>query len=138
VARSFAFKSILLGSLIVFVQSASAFACKCPPKTLAENISRADSIFLGQVSEVTEAKPWNDFVRFQVSFQVSRTWKGKQSATLTVIDGPACHTRFKKGGSYLVFAHAVGNELTTNACAGTRSSTQSPELVKQVEASLGK
>ena len=64
-----------------------------------------------------------------VTFQVTKRWKGAELATETVrtrLTGEACGYPFKIGGAYLVFvAPGPAENLETGICSGTREFSES-------------
>ncbi|MDQ3100858.1 MAG: hypothetical protein M3R08_05690 [Bacteroidota bacterium] len=105
--------------------------CDCPAMRVTDHWCRASVIFLGKVTAVdttyaqTEIGKWNRDVieRISAGFIVEHTFKGSTNAMMninTAMDDRHCGFSFRKGETFLVFAHEENNELVTDRCSGTR------------------
>jgi hypothetical protein len=106
----------------------AVLACSCAQPETARAFEQSSSAFAGTVTEMNE--PFWDWIGLSssgshdVTFQVTKRWKGAESATETVrtrLTGEACGYPFEIGGAYLVFvAHGPTEDLQTGICSGTR------------------
>jgi hypothetical protein len=106
----------------------AALACSCAQPAAEQAFAQSSAVFAGTVTEVEE--PFWDRIGLSssgshdVTFQVTKRWKGAESATETVrtrLTGEACGYPFEIGGAYLVFvASAPTEDLETGICSGTR------------------
>lgn len=80
---------------------AEVLACSClPPPEASEAMSRADAVFLGQVSSVRSS----DY-GIEAVFAVAESWKGIHSETVQVrTSGATCGHSFEVGQWYLLYA----------------------------------
>jgi hypothetical protein len=111
----------------------AALACSCAQPETAQAFEQSSAVFAGTVTEVN--KPFWDRIGLSnsgshdVTFQVTKRWKGAESATETVrtrLTGEACGYPFKIGGAYLVFvAPGPIEDLETGICSGTRELSES-------------
>lgn len=125
---------MLLAIVFIFVISSfSAFACSCiMPGTVAEEVERADAVFLGTVDAVG-ANAYGKYVYnlaieyvyepLIVTFVVQEYWKGVFSEPLVIQTGQGdgdCGYPFEEGKEYLVYAYADENDdLHANICSRT-------------------
>lgn len=106
----------------------AALACSCAQPNAEQAFAQSSVVFAGTVAEVNEPF-WDriglsDTGSHDVTFQVTKRWKGAESATETVrtrLTGEACGYPFKIGGAYLVYvAPGPAEDLETGICSGTR------------------
>jgi hypothetical protein len=97
------------------------------------SIFEVDVIFLGDITAIRNrtdgALPY-----YVVTFSVKDRWKGGISDSVSVRTNAgeiACGYRFKKGNSYLVFAHwdDQRQQLTTSFCDLTRSEAKAKDAI---------
>lgn len=137
-----------LGPILVlaFVYSPLvAKACSCAPYpddlekavTMAyaqgNGIFEADVIFLGDITAIRNRAD-GALPHDVVTFSVQDRWKGAISDSVSVRTNAgeiACGYRFKKGNSYLVFAHwdEERQQLTTSFCDLTRSEANAKDAI---------
>lgn len=133
---------MLLAIVFIFVISSfSAFACSCiMPGTVAEEVERADAVFLGTVDAVGANAygkyvynlaieyVYNPAIEYVyepviVTFAVQEYWKGVFSEPLVIQTGQGdgdCGYPFEEGKEYLVYAYADENDdLHANICSRT-------------------
>lgn len=118
--------------LCLFLAAALAFgteaglACTCAPsKGPAEELERADAVFSGKVIEVRRHGQGSAiFARVEAVLRVERVWKGAGGPAVSVFTGShsaACGYGFKRGRTYLVYAHKdAEGRLSTGICGRTR------------------
>jgi hypothetical protein len=101
-----------------------ANACSCiAPGTDEEETRRADVVFVGTVTSITDAKPGQPNTVAQVA--VESAIKGTQRNTTLAIETPAasalCGFQFERGKRFKVFAYknATG-ALGTRVCTASR------------------
>lgn len=117
----------------------AAFPCSCMafPNDLEEAMAmayaNADVVFLGDVTATR-----NTFLGIlrqrEVTFSVRDRWKGPKPDTLfirTNIGEIACGYDFRKGNSYLVFAHwdPQRKHLTTSFCDLNRTEAEAGDAI---------
>lgn len=81
----------------------SAFACTCARPESERHYEISDVVFLGRVTGV-DAQPHD--VAEHVTFNISKSWKGVDTRTVTIRtgDGTGCgFYRFEQGIEYLVY-----------------------------------
>ncbi len=95
------------------------------PGTVAEEVERADAVFVGKVVAmdiptgliISSADP------VRVTFSVSSVWKGSDDKTLIVItkrDSASCGYPFEEDKEYLVYAYIDEQaDLHANLCSRT-------------------
>ncbi len=94
------------------------------PGTIAEEVERADAVFLGTVIAVdhSDYKAYV-FPDVEVTFTVQEYWKGVFSEPLVLHTGQGggdCGFTFEEGKSYLIYAYADDNDdLHANICSRT-------------------
>ena len=130
-------RSLLTAVVAIMVSGAAiAAACSCipspPPKKALE---QASAVFAGKVTKI---EPAGDAEK-AVTIEIVKTWKGDHGKSVTLYtanDGAACGYAFKKGESYLVYAHLVkrGEEkqLETNICTRTARLADAKEDLKEL------
>lgn len=118
------------GLLLVLLYLASGqysaepcYACSCVKQPLPQLTERAGHIFAGKVTEIRyrkDPRKNNAFDTVQVSFEVSRVWKGEAQADIKVYTNvagqAACGYDFKYQEEYLVF---TGADHEVSLCTGT-------------------
>ncbi len=112
----------LLTSIVLLFFYDAAYACRCPPRKLSADISRAAAVFSGKVTKITFNELPAERGRYTVTFEVEKVWKGETNKKITLITrASSCDVRFHEGESYLVFASMLKDEseLTTDKCSGT-------------------
>lgn len=120
---------ISLAFLLGIVASANtiqpAFACSCSTR-IPEKYYQSEVIFVGQILERGAADN-----EMYVTFNVSRSWKGVDTRTVTVrIDSPGCSPPFMAGLEYIVYAYSNDFGSRVKACSGTVS-TENVEYVSR-------
>jgi hypothetical protein len=118
----------LLAAVAVPAKPDAALACSCAQPTVEQAFARSSAVFAGMVTDVEE--PFWDWIGLStsgghdVTFQVTKRWKGADADTLTVrtrLTGEACGYPFEIGGAYLVYvAPGPAEDLQTGICSGTR------------------
>lgn len=116
----------------------AALACSCAQPDAKQAFAQSTAVFAGTVTEVDE--PFWDRIGLSnsgshdVTFQVTKRWKGVESATETVrtrLTGEACGYPFEIGEAYLVFvAPGPAEDLETGICSGTRDLAGTEEDVR--------
>ena len=124
----------------------TAQACSCRdviyPKLSQKKLARlvvkialreSDTVFSGQVIQITPKTVSNWEKEAQVRFKVAESWKGKvgEEATVTTSVGCCgCGYSFKVGERYLVYAYRADDGLVTDACTRTATSAQAKRDLK--------
>ncbi len=139
--------SLLASAILTLTFSSSpVLGCKCvspPPEVKTARdlaqwyANRSDAIFEGSVEQielkwpVLEAKVGDlisadieqDPPAMQVSFDISRSYRGPRQQNIRIrtgLGGGDCGFRFEVGERYLVYAYAdESGQLSTNICTGT-------------------
>ncbi|WCO65806.1 hypothetical protein PO878_14985 [Iamia majanohamensis] len=128
-ARALAALIVLAGALVALAAGAGpAGACSCAASTTAEDLARADVVFVGTVEGSQRVDvPQELFVVTEVAeattFRVQRVFAGDAAPRLTVLhelDSAGCGITFR-GARHLVFATRTPDGLITSLCTGTRS-----------------
>lgn len=102
------------------------FACFCvPERSPTDELAGATAVFSGVVTSVNPSStPVAQGVEsVNVTFQVSRVWKGPLRTTLAVSTarhGIDCGYEFEPGVEYLVYAIGTENNLTVWFCSRTQ------------------
>ncbi|MFQ5731150.1 MAG: hypothetical protein ACE5KM_04245 [Planctomycetaceae bacterium] len=115
----------LFAFLAVAVNASPTWSCSCiappPPKTA---LAKSAAVFLAKVVDIERGKR-----QYEVTFEISRTWKGTRGKNVTVhtaLSGAACGYGFKKGKSYLVYCYQAKKDgkpigpMRTNICTRTK------------------
>lgn len=102
-------------ALVAPARPADACSCGEPPPP-CEAFQNAPVVFIGKVTEVTEASGSQE-----ATFAVSEKLKGGPSDTEIIEGGGMCGTVFQKGKTYIVYAGAGGGRLSASLCG--RSAT---------------
>lgn len=112
-----------------------SFACVCVPSgPPAQELPRATAVFAGKVIKIepSSASVWRGVDSVNVTFQVSKVWKGPLRRTLTVLTarwGIDCGYEFQSGQEYLVYSLGTEDQLVVWLCSRTRPlSTASEDL----------
>ena len=137
-----------LGPVLVIIflcppQVAEACSCAPYPDNLEKAVTMAyaqgngifevDVIFLGDVTAMRE-RTNGALPHYEVTFSVRDRWKGSIPDIVSVQTNAgeiACGYKFKKGNSYLVFAHwdEQRQQLVTFFCDLTRSEARAKDAV---------
>jgi len=103
-----------------------AFACSCvAPWPPTEALAGATAVFVGKVSnlDVSTGLLTSSADPVEVTFQVSKVWKGPVHSTLlatTARSGASCGYGFERGQEYLVYARGTETELEVSLCSRTQ------------------
>ena len=103
-----------------------AFACSCvAPWPPTEALAGATAVFVGKVSnlDVSTGLLTSTADPVEVTFQVSKVWKGPVHSTLlatTARSGASCGYGFERGQEYLVYARGTETELEVSLCSRTQ------------------
>lgn len=122
---------ILAGLLLV--SPTRLFACFCVPESSpTDELAGSTAVFSGTVTNIepSSAPVWQDVETVNVTFQVSRVWKGPLRTTLTVStarQGIDCGYEFEPGVEYLVYALGTQDNLTVWFCSRTQPLTTAQE-----------
>lgn len=114
----------LLGALAVAPCETGFCSCAGRPD-VSSALQSADAVFTGRVVSVRNTHPWwrrESDPRRRVTLRVDRAWKGVDSRTVVMITRmiSTCEFRFRRGESYLVFAHGTGDgSLGAGICGRT-------------------
>ncbi|HEX2079742.1 MAG TPA: hypothetical protein VHG08_18650 [Longimicrobium sp.] len=117
----------LLGALWTAPPCETGFCMCAVREDVATELAEAHAVFTGRVVAVGDTVVGDGHfpgprVR-QVTLRVDRAWKGVDSSTVVVVTGMSdgsCGFRFRRGASYLVFAHAADDgSLVTGLCDRT-------------------
>jgi hypothetical protein len=108
---------LVVRALLLFI------ACTCiAPGTDDEETRRADVVFVGTVTNITEPKPGQPNTAAMLA--VETAIKGTQLNTTLTVDSPAasnlCGFHFERGKRYKVFAYKDHGVLTTHVCTASR------------------
>ncbi|MFM9844769.1 MAG: hypothetical protein ACKVOI_17550 [Dongiaceae bacterium] len=131
----------LLAAIAVPAMPDPALACSCAQPTVEQAFARSSAVIAGTVTEVEEPFwVWiglSDSGGHDVTFRVTKRWKGVDAATLTVrtrLTGEACGYPFEVGGAYLVYvAPGPAENLETGICSGTRNLAGADEDVRVLD-----
>ena len=141
-ARVVAVACILAVGTIVLPEG--AFACSCaaypedPAQAISIAFSRADVVFLGEVSD-KRTKRFRYPPMHEVTFDVLTVWKGLSSRNPAVVrtatSSISCGYDFRKPGRYLVFGYwdAKREILTTNMCELTRRESEAQRFIQELD-----
>jgi hypothetical protein len=127
--KSIALTIILLAISIANPDSILACSCQCiEPRTVLQKLAKSDAVFLGKIVNVVDTSNIVDFYnnksQIDVTFQVSKTWKGSNYRVLTVHNNyTACCGDYRFGRSdinheYLIYAVNSNNGLSVGSCGG--------------------
>lgn len=133
----------LLAGLLLLAAPAPALACSCVGWTVQESADQADVVISGTVVKSDRegrqpGRPNRD--RLTLTVGVDRVYKGTITRDRVEVTAPSDPTTCGLGvvpqdERYFVFARAVGSDLSTNRCTGTREASSS--FGKQVRSALG-
>jgi hypothetical protein len=105
------------------VNPACVFACSClPPGPPADALASATSVFSGRVAALSGAVDAGGSDPVQVTFAISKVWKGTDQPTIEVLtpaSSASCGFEFVQGEEYLVYASESEGQLQTNLCSRT-------------------
>lgn len=128
----------LLASFVAMVLAgaAAAEACSCaPPPRPKKALEQAAAVISGKVTKVEDAGEGEKVV----AIEIAASWKGGEEKEITLYtanNSAACGYDFKKGTSYLVYAHMVKRGevkvLGTNICTRTALLTEAKEDLKEL------
>jgi hypothetical protein len=135
-----------LGPILVLIllcspQAAKACSCAAYPDDIEKAVTmayaQADVIFLGDVT-AKRSRFLGILRQREVTFRVRDRWKGSITDTTLVrtnIGEAACGFNFKKGNSYLVFAHWVRQKqhLMTSFCDLTRTEAKAKGAISELD-----
>lgn len=131
-----------LASALAALAPVPAGACSCAQPTPEQAFERSTAVFTGRVIDID--KPllaWLGLSRsgsYDVTFTVSRRWKGAELDSITVrtrLAGEACGYPFETGEDYLVFvASGPVDGLETGMCSGTRDLAGAEEELRALDA----
>jgi hypothetical protein len=123
--------------LAIAVATSPAWSCKCalppPPK---QALAQSAAVFQAKVVKIEKGAR-----QFEVTFEITRTWKGTQGKSVTVVtasSGAACGCGFKAGTSYLVYCHQSRKDgkptgpLRASLCSRTRLLASAQEDLKEL------
>ena len=115
--------TLALIALVITVYPTCVFACSClPPGPPAAALADATAVFAGRVTAVAVPADRSGTSPLQVTFAVSRSWKGADRPTISVTtpsSSASCGVDFVDGQEYLVYARASEGVLQTNLCSRT-------------------
>ncbi len=101
-----------------------AYACSClPPGTPQEELGRSDAVFAGKVVALSGRVDAGAAESVDVTFEVSRVWKGAESRTVllkTPGSSASCGFNFEQGQEYVVYASQQEGNLTAGLCSRTQ------------------
>jgi hypothetical protein len=132
------------GILFLLLNCAVGLACTCaPPKPVAQALEDASAVFSGKVLKIKRVKRGEqaELADVEVVFAINRSWKGAKQRTLSVFtssQSAACGYGFKKGRTYLVYAHGNSEQkLSTSICSRTKRFSEAGEDLKELGAAKG-
>jgi hypothetical protein len=125
-----------LAVVIPLLVAAAAYACSCaPPPSPKKSLEKAAAVFSGKVLKIEKDGEFE----LAVTFAVDQVWKGKEAKELVVRTGTndgICGYKFKKGASYLIYAHESTRDemkyLVTNICTRTAALADAQEDLKEL------
>ncbi len=128
---------LILTALLYSVIPPPSYACSCAPLPAAlDFLEESTAVFSGRVLNVDGIPLQNDpdgiDIPVNVTFQVSKVWKGPTSGTLVVetsLEGASCGLGriFRIDEEYLVYAFGEESELRTNLCTRTTEISNAQE-----------
>jgi len=128
---------LILTALLFSVIPPPSYACSCarlPPAL--DFLEESSAVFSGRVLNVEGIPLQNDpdgiDIPVEVTFQVSKVWKGPSDGTLVVetsLEGASCGLgrTFRINEEYLVYAFGEEGELRTNLCTRTTEISNAQE-----------
>ena len=127
----------IVGFLAVVFVGAPTWSCSCiappPPK---QALKKSAAVFAAKVTDIER-----DARRYEVTFKITRTWKGTKGKDVTVVtalNSAACGYNFKKGKSYLVYCYQPKKDgkpfgpLSTNICTRTKPMERAKADLKEL------
>lgn len=135
-----------LVALTTVVNPSCAHACSCLGISTRTAADRADAVFLGTVTEVTQSKVGGERAAI-LRFDVSAVYKGTVYADQVIVtpaDSAACGLTPELGTSWVIFAngaiHGDGKaaklRLSTTLCHGNLSTAKPPVSLGRAGAPL--
>lgn len=122
---------IVAAMLLLFAVN-TALACSCVPpdrnKSVKQLVTEAKAssvaVFVGKVVDIrySDEKMGDQPVRMFAKFEVAGQWKGSVPQIVEVSTANICcicGVSFKKGETYIVYAHGTAAELSANSCSRT-------------------
>ena len=106
---------VVLGLVALLPDCASACSCVPPPPPERE-LDRSSAVFSGEVIDIEKGPQVSN-----VTFRVSKVWKGPERETLevsTAREGTSCDYHFSEGQEYLVYAW--GRKMEVGSCGRTK------------------
>ena len=96
-------------SAVLLVLPGTVLACDCVAPSVSISLSNSDAVFTGRVTKrIRLHSAQGTRPLYAVHFAVAETWKGPQTADVTIYDasprGDCEGFGFKQGNEYLVFA----------------------------------
>jgi hypothetical protein len=127
-------------SLILF-GAAEAFACSCANPSVREKFRAANSVFIGQVTELNAFGPTNDFplAEYLVKFKVEKRWKGSKKPEISAIAnfdrrGWCGDLNLTVGERYLIYAdHERGQLLIQTDCGPNMNLKDAGDEMKRLD-----
>ena len=118
--------------------SSEALACRCASWALEDRVFKADSIYIGTVTEaeIVNPKKGNKQKYVKASLKVLETLKGKiEKTTMLKTRLGNCGIKIQIAQKYLIFSRAGRDWI--NACSGSRvihreSEEELKELVNEI------
>ncbi len=116
---------IAAASILVLLSPRPASACQCIGDVpLCQSFWQADAVFSGEVLSFENVDPEQPLSRRIARIRVDRIWRGGVQGTVPVTTGAGggdCGYPFRRGSTYLVYAHRTKDGgLTTNICSPTK------------------
>jgi hypothetical protein len=108
------------------------WACSClPDETKRDKAERADVVFTGTVTLITDTDPTDAAAPQKVEFDVQKVYKGYPKAVTNVYNskwGSMCAASLEVGKRYTVFASVDDGKKWTSMCSGTKEGTIDPDF----------
>lgn len=129
--------SVVTGLALAAFGAAPALACSCAEQTTEQAAQGAALVVQGTVASVEQPSDATGVIGYELD--VSRVLKGTGQRHMVVesaASGASCGIEgIEQGDEVVVFADQQAGNWVTGLCDGTAK--VSPELVKEVEATLG-
>lgn len=146
--KSFTGVGLIFLAMYTTLESPTASACSCAAfpddveQAIAIAYARADAIFIGDVTS-TNSKSFPLPPMRATTFTVRKVWKGNYDETAVVLSPVAewaCGYRFKRSGTYLVFANWEPRRevLMTNLCELNRSGRSADSFIAALDKLKGR
>ena len=129
----------VLAAVALLTFSRVAFACQCGRlPTLDEAVGKSSLVFQGTVEDIDSrpvsvglgAEPWRID---EVSWRVSRVWKGTTERQFTLTTGTSsCDYRFQKGHEYVIFTETINGRARASKCMPTTTIEDGDEVLRQL------